>query len=492
MTEFYMFADQRGSRIYHRYWDGKARRMEVLSGFPLELFIAGKRKDAVGLRGESLSRMTFNEIADARDFVREYKDVTPIHGQTSFVHQFLAWRYPEEIEFEIDKFVIANVDIEVETDAGFPHPDKAEQTVTSITLKCFGREKFVSWGMKPYAPKDDSSVYVQCASEKELLAKFVEHWAQLKPDILTGWNVQGFDVPYLINRMRKVLGEKVTSKLSPFSGFTKNVFEELTIQGNQKSYTILGVTVFDYLELYKKFSTKKLERYSLDFVSHVELGERKINYSEYGNLMNLYNENFDLFMDYNIHDVRLVENIDKKLRFMFLALTLAFMGRVRMNEIFSQVRFWDTLVYNKLKGEGVQIPPSPARGQVEAEGIEGAFVKNPVPGLYKWVVSLDLTSLYPSIIMQYNLSAETARGEARGNLVEEMLDGEYDTEWLKDENVSMTANGATFTREVRGVMPRLTETMFAERKKQKNLMLDTKRELEQIKAEMDKRGIAHE
>jgi DNA polymerase elongation subunit (family B) len=490
MKEFYTFADQQGSRIFHRYWDGKARQIEVIDSFPIELFIEGRRKDAIGLRGESLSRMEFTSINDAQEFIREYKDVAAIHGQTSLVHQFLAYRYPDEIEFDISKFVIANIDIETKFENGFPSPDRADQEIISITLKCFGQEKFVSWGTKPYTCKNPNDEYICCVNETDLLVKFLNYWNRLKPDILTGWNVQGFDVPYLINRITNVLGEKVAAKLSPFHSYTSRVFSELEIQGGQKSYRILGITVFDYIELYKKFSTKKLERYSLDFVSHVELGERKVDYSEYGNLMDLYNTNYELFMDYNIHDVRLVENIDKKLNFMFLALTIAFMGRVRLHEIFSQVRFWDNLVYNKLLQEKIQIPPQVHRNN--AESIEGAFVKDPIPGLYKWIVSLDLTSLYPSIIMQYNLSTETAVGPAVGNLVDKMLDMAYDTSHLKKDNLTMTANGATFTREFKGVMPRLTEAMFSNRKKYKNMMLETRREIEAIKAEMDKRGMKYE
>jgi DNA polymerase elongation subunit (family B) len=293
-----------------------------------------------------------------------------------------------------------------------------------------------------------------------------------------------------VNRITNVLGENVAAKLSPFHPYTSRVFNEIEIQGEQKSYRILGITVYDYLELYKKFSPRKLERYSLDFVAHVELGERKINYSEYGNLMDLYETNYDLFMDYNIHDVRLVENIDKKLNFMFSALTMAYMGHVRLHEIFSQVRLWDTMLYNELRAEGVQIPPQVRRGNVD--GIEGAFVKDPIPGLYKWVVSFDLTSLYPSIIMQYNLSAETAVEPAVGNLVSKMVDMSYETSRLKDENLTMTANGATFTRDFKGVMPRLVEKMFSGRKKYKNMMLETRKDLESIKAELSKRGIKYD
>jgi DNA polymerase elongation subunit (family B) len=490
MKEFYTFVDQQGSRLFHRYWDGRERKLEVIDGFPIELFIEGKRKDSKGLRGESLSRIEFSGIDDALEFIREYKDISPIHGQTSLPHQFIAHRYPREIEFDISKFVIANIDIETKFDNGFPSPDRADQEITAITLKCFGKDKFVSWGTKPYKVKNDSDEYVLCENESDLLVKFVNYWNRLKPDIITGWNVQGFDVPYLVNRITNVLGENVAAKLSPFHPYTSRVFNEIEIQGEQKSYRILGITVYDYLELYKKFSPRKLERYSLDFVAHVELGERKINYSEYGNLMDLYETNYDLFMDYNIHDARLVENIDKKLNFMFSALTMAYMGHVRLHEIFSQVRLWDTMLYNELRAEGVQIPPQVHRGNVD--GIEGAFVKDPIPGLYKWVVSFDLTSLYPSIIMQYNLSAETAVGPAVGNLVDKMVNMSYDTSHLKAENLTMTANGATFTRDFKGVMPRLVEKMFSGRKKYKNMMLETRKEIESIKAEMIKRGIKYE
>jgi DNA polymerase elongation subunit (family B) len=490
MKEFYTFVDQQGSRMFHRYWGSDERKIEVIEGFPIELFIEGKRRDSKGLHGESLSRIEFNSIDDAMEFIREYKDISPIHGQTSLPHQFIAHRYPSEIEFDISKFVIANIDIETKFDNGFPSPDRADQEITAITLKRFGEDKFVSWGIKPYKVKNDSDEYVLCENESDLLVKFINYWNRLKPDIITGWNVQGFDVPYLVNRITNVLGENVAAKLSPFHPYTSRVFNEIEIQGEQKSYRILGITVYDYLELYKKFSPRKLERYSLDFVAHVELGERKINYSEYGNLMDLYETNYDLFMDYNIHDVRLVENIDKKLNFMFSALTMAYMGHVRLHEIFSQVRLWDTMLYNELRAEGVQIPPQVRRGNVD--GIEGAFVKDPIPGLYKWVVSFDLTSLYPSIIMQYNLSAETAVEPAVGNLVSKMVDMSYETSRLKDENLTMTANGATFTRDFKGVMPRLVEKMFSGRKKYKNMMLETRKDLESIKAELSKRGIKYD
>lgn len=543
--KFYTFVDIRGSRIFHRYVEDGKHYQEVIDKFPIELFMENDNTiDSYGLMGEKLSKIEFSEIREAKEFINNYKSVTSIYGQTSLAHQFITRTYPDKIEFNINDVVIANIDIETafgksEFDdsykvkiiednqertitlgnfkllpisenvqiwdersaawmsydkscyspiGGFPRPELANQEILSISLKCFGNKNSVTWGLKPFRDDDSGYEYIQCNSEKELLGNFVEYWNKLKVNILVGWNCAGFDVPYLINRMNKIIGEDRTRKLSPFHMNTKHVFDAVTVQGEQPSYHILGIVIYDYMDLYKKYSNKILEKYSLDHVSYVELGEKKLDYSEFTNLMELYNKDFDKYIRYNRHDVELVERLDNKMQFVVLALVLVYMAKVRLNEIFGQVKFWDVFIYNKLHSKNIQIPPQKFTG--EDEKIEGGFVKDPVPGLYKWIVTMDLTSLYPSNILQSNLSPETIVSGATENLVDKLLNKSYNTKWLKEKNVCMTANGATFSREKKGIMPQIVQELFDNRREVKRNMLKTSREIENIKAELLKRGVA--
>ena len=541
--KFYTFLDNKGTTIFHRYVENGKHHQEVINGFPIELFMESEKEpDAFGLMGEKLKRVEFSDIKEAKNFIDEYKDVTKIYGQTSIIHQFITKTYPNEITFDINDVIIANIDIEtafgkseydddhmIKTQdsktmtlsklktlsdcnnvivwdeklneykkyitscyapiGGFPKPELANQEILSISLKCFGDKNNVTWGLKPYTGEiTDDFEYIHCNSEKELLNNFVEYWNKLKPEILVGWNCTGFDVPYIINRMNKIIGEDRTRRLSPFHLSTKRVFDTVTVHNDQSSYNILGITIYDYMDLYKKYGGKVLEKYSLDHVSYVELNERKLDYSEYTNLMDLYNKDFNRYIRYNRHDVELVERLDNKLKFIVLALTLTYMAKVKLDEIFGQVKFWDVFIYNHLYKKNIQI--SPQKFSSDDSRIEGGFVKDPIPGLYKWVITMDLTSLYPSNILQNNLSPETLVSGARGNLVDKMLNKSYNTHWLKADDVCMTANGATFTRKKLGMMPEIVQTLFNNRRDVKKEMLKTSREIESIKKEMSKRGIA--
>lgn len=487
MNKHYTFVDIVGSRIFHRYWDNGPKQ-EVTDSFPIQLFIKGKRQDSVGLFGETLSRIDFTDISDAREFVSEHSDVTPIFGQTSFAHQFISNTYPGDVMFDMSHFKIVVFDIE--TDMGLDMV-RADKMITSITVKILGKDGFTTFGMKEFKPADGDTYYRE-NNEEQLLARFLTWWMTEKPDIVTGWNVIGYDIPYLINRMKQVLGEKVTCKLSPFHQHTTKVFTEYKIQGDQTSYRILGVTVFDYLELYKKFARGAQESYRLDWIAFIELGEQKIDYSgEYKSLADLYERNHQLYCEYNVHDVRLVENLDKKLKYIFNSLTLAFVGKVRLHEIFGQVKFWDCVIYNHLLKKNIQIPPE--SGRADSDGISGAFVKEPKPGLYHWVVSFDLTSLYPSIMMLANMSPETLVDCASDeNILEDMICMKHDLSYAIEKNVAVAANGSSYTREKHGMLPEIITGMFGMRKSYKNKMLACKKEAEKMKADHVSDDVIHE
>ncbi|WEM34297.1 DNA polymerase [Xanthomonas phage X1] len=530
---FYTFCDSIGSKIYHRYVDDAGKRhQEIVTSFPIELFIKGNG-EYKSLYGDRLSRMTFDTISDAKDFIKKYEGTVPVFGQTSMHHQFISHRYPEKIELQFDKYRVLNFDIETRFDGkddedevlvrkvfsleeetvtvgymktlqdvwevydpinerwypaskapqrnpgGFPDAQNAAYEITSISCKVFGRPQKVTFGTKEYEVKDKNQIYNLCADERELLQRFIDFVRLVDPDAITGWNIESFDVPYIVNRCRALLGEKLTNKLSPFHAHTDRCIQDYWIDDDktEKGYRIFGVTTLDYMDMYKGYNPVKRDSYALDFISEVELKEKKLDYSEYGDLMGLYRQNYEKFIDYNERDVYLVERLDQKKQFVRLVITTVLMTKSRYQEKDGKVKLWDNLIYNLLKAENIVIPPAV---QKHGRSIIGAYVKEPVPGKYRWVSSLDLTSLYPSICMMFNMSPETLVREEQGQLdwVERLLKGEDLAADCRAQGWAMAANGSAYRQDVMGVMPKGMKFVFDTRKAEKNRMLDLKREKE--------------
>lgn len=491
---FYTYAEKYGSRIFHRFIDENGKHAEeVVEGFPIELFVPGARQDSVALDGRPLSRIDFSSVKDASEFLRSNQaEALEIYGNTDLASQFIAKVYPGEIKFDPAKFVVLNFDIEVEHGDGFPHAHIAAQEVQSITMKVFGQDKFITLGLKDYTPKRKQDVYVKCNNEGHLLNAFIGFVKVIKPDILTGWNIVGFDIPYLVNRIARVLGKGEADRLSPFSQWTKRTITEAKIKNvkgdDAQTFRILGITALDYLDLYKKFSPDKLESYKLDFVGeHEEVG-RKFDLSEWGgNLMRLYREDFESFIDYNIQDVYLVELLDRKLQFMSLAASVAYMTKSRHRDVLGTTKIWDNLIYNMLLEDGIQIPPLKERR--ERGEFVGGYVKEPKPGLYRWVVSLDFSSLYPTIIRMFNMSPETLLNTSVGKqFADKLLAREANTKEVLAEGATIVGNGTVYRQDIHGVLPRAMTFVFNERKRIKNHMLSEdakKQELIAKKAELE-------
>lgn len=544
---FYTHCSRNKNNVYHTYIDGDGNKHHsVVRNFPYELFIEGKKEDSKSLDGKKLQRYVFDSISEMNDFVKKMKDVTDVYGNTNPVYQFIAGTYPNDIAFDIEKFTILNFDIECrvgenfvyddshivtthddrkisldecrvnqeiivwdteaekdlpylkscytkKTSAGFPEPHKAEQMVTAITCKVFGdNEKNYIFGLKEYKTKSDKDVYIKCNTEQELLIKFLSYYQKVKPDILTGWHISGFDILYLYNRINKIVGNDWGNRLSPYyktcSGSPITV-KEVHDKENVFDVDIVGVSIFDYLELYKKFCPNKQESYRLDFIATEEIGYGKLDYSDFDGLEDLYNRDFERYIDYNIKDTLLVEELDKKLKYILLALTIVYMGKTKLSDVFGQIMTWDCLIYNELKKENVQIPPQKRRESNTS--IIGGYVKDPAPKRYDWVVSFDLTSLYPSIIMSWNMSPETITHPATGLHMDKMIGFNMPTQHIIDNNETLAANGARFTKSFHGILPRLMSKTFSQRKKYKDMMKEESKTLELIKTEMQKRNIVY-
>lgn len=293
---YYTFVDKVGDSIYHRYVDANGkRRNEVVKNFEYELFLPDPNGTEVSLYGDKLSRHTFNSIYEMREFVEGYKSYVKIFGNQSPVHQFIAKTYPDEIKMTNSNYVVLNFDIEVEHANGFPEPRYAQQEILSISCKVFGRDERITFGTKKSKRKPHKdSKYVECNNERSLMNYFLQYWQDTSPDIVTGWNIDGFDIPYIVNRIKNIMDDSEVRRLSPFGAYTKSCLR-LKDDGLVYEYTILGITSFDYINLYKKYSPKKQESYKLDFVANYELDSRKVDYSIWGgSLMRLYDGEYDV------------------------------------------------------------------------------------------------------------------------------------------------------------------------------------------------------
>lgn len=405
MTSFYTNVQVYGSRILYRGIEDGRKVKRKIDYFPT-LYVPSKiHTGFTSVSGDAMAEMKSGNIRETRNFVEQYKDVEnfKIYGNQKYEYTFISDHFSDDVEWDLSHITVTNIDIEVGSENGFPEPEHANEPITAITMKN-NQGKFVALGCGKFENKRDDVWYIQCRDEIDLIKRFLDEWSFNYPDIVTGWNVEMFDIPYLVNRIKKVLGEEASKRLSPW-----NIVNERRVRNQHgiedQIYDLMGIAVLDYIAMYKKFAPggQSQESYKLDAIANVEVGERKLSYEEYGNLHTLYKDNYQLFIEYNIRDVELVEKLDDKLKLIELVLTLAYDSKTNYMDAFSQVRMWDAIVYNHLRKKNVVVDPI-VRNEKEEFG--GGHVKEPIPGLYKWVVSLDLNSLYPSLIRQYNISPD--------------------------------------------------------------------------------------
>ena len=485
MSLFYTNVQSVGNSILYRgVTDGKRTKIKI--PYRPTLYEPSKKvTNFTSLDGTYLQDRKFDSMRDARDYLRQFEGVSgkTIYGQNRFEYAFIGEQHKEMIDWDFDKVSIAIVDIEVGSENGFPDPYEANEPVTAIALRFIGGHMFV-FGCVDYEVKSQER-YMKCKDEYHLLKFFLKLWQEKCPDALTGWNTKFFDVPYLVNRMRKVLGEEEAKKLSPWNIISER--QAFVMNRKMTVYELVGVGDLDYLELYKWYSPngKSQESYRLDAIAQFELGEGKISYEEYDNLHQLYRLNYQLFIEYNIKDVDLILKLEDKLKLLELALTLAYDTKTNYDDVFAQTRMWDALTYNHLMNQNIVVPPRIVKDKDAA--FEGAFVKDPQVGLHNWVASFDLNSLYPHLMMQYNISPETLIEPedytqemrdvlSQGVSVDKMLKKQVDLSAL--ENVTITPNGQFFRTDMQGFLPKMMEDMYEDRKKFKKMMIQAKKDYE--------------
>jgi len=468
----------RGNILLRGYDNGK--RINYKMDYKPYLFVPSKTgtSEYRSIFGKAVDKISFDGVYEARDFFKRYEDVSgfEIFGLNKFEYTFINDYFPGEVNFDPAKINVGYIDIEVDSSAGFPDIKNADNEVTAITIK--RRDLIISLGCGNYTASE-GVIYIKCANEAALLLKFLEIWKQLDLDIISGWNIEFFDIPYLVNRITRVHGESFAKKLSPWEILYEDTLE---IMGRSTQvYLPKGICVLDYIQLYKKFTYTNQESYKLDHIAFVELGERKLDYSEFDGLYDLYKRDFQKFMEYNIHDTLLVDRLEQKLNLIGLAMTVAYDAKINYGDVFSPIRLWDTIIHNQLMNDKIVV--SRPKNNRKVDQFAGAYVKDPLVGLHNYVASFDVESLYPSLIVQYNISPETYRGKmTRYFSVDQYLDNcLFNTDipkLLKDQNLALTANSCTWDRDFKGVFPQLVEKMMADRKRYKNIMLEAKKEYE--------------
>ena len=458
--------------LYRGYEDGDAitYREKIR---PLLYFVPQdqtKKSKYKTLDGRYAHPKRFDGARDARSFIEKYENVEglEVHGYDRFVYQFIADKFPDEIDFDMDLMKIYTIDIEVACDNGFPSVEECREEMLCITLKNLITKKITTWGTREFQGEHEYRLF---DTESEMLEDFLKWWVSDTPDVITGWNCNLYDIPYICRRLERVLGEKWKKSLSPWN---RVLDREIVIRGRkQLAYDIAGVTILDYLDLYQKFTYSAQESYRLDHIANVELGENKLDHSEYENFKAFYTNDWQKFVEYNIHDVELVDQLEGKMKLIELALSLAYDAKVNLSDVYSQVRMWDTLIYNDLKKRNIVVPPK--KGERKNEQYAGAYVKEPKPGMYDWVVSFDLNSLYPHLIMQYNISPETLVERRHPSAsVEGLLSGEVQV----SGDFAVCANGAQYRRDIHGFLPEIMQRIYDERTIYKKKMIQAKKDYE--------------
>ena len=427
------------------------------------------------LDGKSVLPHKFDSINEAKQWISNREDQNIVYGNTQYPYCWISDEFPNRIDWDLDKILIFTIDIEVECENGFPKPEDAAEPLLSITIKNHQSKRIIVWACGKFNNNRDDVTYIECESEKHLIKEFLVFWERHTPDIITGWNIELFDIPYLCNRINRVFDKKEVKRLSPWM----NVFDREIYQmgRNHQIYTLDGIATLDYYDLYRKFTYTNQESYRLDYIARIELDEKKEG-NPFDTFREWYTKDFQSFIEYNITDVELVDKLEDKMKLIQLCLTMAYDGKVNFTDVLGTVRYWDIIIYNHLRSKNIVIPQK--LKNTKTEKFEGAYVKEPQIGMHKWVMSFDLNSLYPMLMIQYNISPETLMNpddKMQEGLVDKILNGKV----KNTTKCCMTPNGAFFRKDKKGFLPELMEGVYNERVKYKKLMLEAQQKYENTK-----------
>ena len=486
---FYTNVQTIGNSILFRGVSNDGKRFKDRIEYHPTLYIPTKEETKFKtLQGEPVGEIRPGTMKECREFVAKYKEIDNfnVYGNDKFEFSFIAEHFPEEhIDYNFSQIRIAYLDIETGSEHGFPNIETANEEVTAITMKV--DKKVYVFGRGEFTTDREDIFYFRFDDERSMLKKFFEMWDKESPDVMTGWNIDTFDIPYLVNRATNLFEDRKNpyKLLSPWRKLRE--YKMFGLGGQElQTYEIYGVETLDYLAMYRKFTYVNQESYRLDHIAFVELGERKLDYSEQGSLHLLYKNDYQKFIEYNIKDVELVEQLENKMKLLEMIISLAYLSKVNYSNTFGQVRMWDTLIYNNLLRKNIVIPPK--KHSSKSSQFEGAYVKEPILGSHDWVVNFDLNSLYPHLIMQYNLSPETLITDELPSDLQVIKDARAGIDGLVDEvqnldalekyNLTYTPNNEFYRKDIHGFLPEMMQQIYDDRVKFKGMMIDAKKKLQ--------------
>ena len=484
---FYLNVIQKGNDLLIRAVENGKRVQYKVKPKPTFYSRTQTKSKFKTLEGYNVKPIELDNIFEAREFLAQYKEQPGIvYGMERYPYVWISNQYDGFVEWSMEQIRIITIDIEVASENGFPDPDVAEEEVLCITVKDHRTKKIITWGLYDYHTDREDVDYIHSIDEREMLEQFVGFMVSVQPDVITGWNTTFFDIPYLANRITRLFGDKMRNNMSPWDMVTE---EKTSVFGREQiKYNIWGVANLDYLDLYRRFTYRNHESYKLDYIAGNELGSAKHD-NPYETFKDWYTKDYQSFVDYNIQDVEIVDQLEDKLKMIELALTMAYEAKVNYMDIFSQVRMWDVTIYNYLRNKNIVVPQ---RDQSKkGSRYEGAYVKEPQTGQHNWVMSFDLNSLYPHLIMQYNISPETMIDQRFPNAisVDKLLAQEVDTSVLGDK-LTVTPNAACFRKDISGFLPELMDTMYDDRVKFKKYMLESSKRYQETKDKKYKNEVA--
>ena len=481
--------------FYHRYLESGERKSELVKFKPFcGVESAGAGSQIKSLFNKPLDLRTFDSMSEYRSWKKDNESYVDIHGDVRLEYMFLASKYQGEIPMQWEHMHIDNYDIEVYCPEGFPEADHADWPITTITIQNLIKKTYTVFGYKNYVNHRDDVEYVHCDDEKDLLKKYVAFVHEREVDVLTGWNIVNFDVPYTINRIKKLLGNEWAKRLSPIKKIKARNYRD-NFDNEVNTYLICGTVIYDYMELYEKFQLEPRDGKSLEVIAQAELGKGKLDYKskEKRSLVQLYDEDFQTYVDYNIEDTTLVGEIDNKRQYIRLAVNMTYMSKCLFPDVFGTVGIWDAYLYNTLLSSKVLCPPKKTN---QKQKFPGGWVEEPERGLHGWNMVFDIASSYPNSIISYNISPECIIEFA--SLPQELQDlansikpsynradnswlisdDIYDIDWiethakelLKQYDVCMTPWGEFFRRDKTGFIPEVVSYVFDSRKGVKNEM----------------------
>jgi len=497
MIEFYTCVDRHMNNILYRGYDADGRKIYNKIKYKPTMYLEAKSSDTLWhtLEGTPVEEMKFESMSDCRNFQKTYEDIKSfkIYGNDRHIISYIQEKFPDKIQFKSSRIEICFLDIEnmVSSTGEFTESTVADQEITLIGLKASTHSHYIQWGTKHFDQDKSLVPHINLErrefdSEHEMLSDFITWWSDPMntPDVITGWNTKLYDVPYLINRLSRVLGSDEAKRLSPWN----NISQRTKIDKTGKDCTffdISGVQQLDYLDLFIKFSLNtygKQESHKLDFIADLVLGEGKINYGEsgYSNLTELYEKDYDFYCSYNLVDIELITKLEEKLGTINLVFTLSYYAGTNYNDTLGTVAIWDAIIFRYLANKRIAIPQNEVSFKTE---YEGGYVKEAHKGRFDWVMTYDLNSLYPNTIIQYNMSPETIVPHMKvpGITPEKILENIDRKQWSPEENLAIAANGCCFKRDKQGFLGALMEDIYMNRVLVKRRMIEAQKELELLK-----------